>query len=175
MSHKLESGGPLPTLHLPVVDGEKVTLGKAQTPGNWQVVIVYRGIHCPLCNKYLKRLEELYSGFTKAGAEVVAVSGDPLAKAEAIVKNNQLTFPVAYDLSVEQMQTLGLYITEPREDDDTDQRFAEPATFGINPDGKLQLIEISNTPFNRADLVELLDTVEWIQETGSPIRGTYTG
>jgi len=35
------------------------------------------------------------------------------------------------------------------------------------------LIEISNTPFNRADLAELLDTVIWVQENDYPIRGTY--
>ena len=53
---------------------------------------------------------------------------------------------------------------EPRSSDETDRPFAEPALFAINSDGVIQLIDQSNTPFNRSDLDELLDTVIWIQE-----------
>ena len=173
-SIKLESGGVLPALTLPLVQGGEITLGQTKTPDAWQVVIVYRGLHCPLCNKHLKRLEELREGFAKANAELIAVSGDPIEKAQTIVELHGLNFPVAYGLSIEQMRQLGLYISNPRSPEETDRPFAEPATFALNAEGRLHLIEISNTPFNRADLVELLDTVEWIQETDYPIRGTHS-
>ena len=173
MSTKLTSGGTLPALTLPLVQGGEITLGNTTKPGAWQVVIIYRGLHCPLCNKYLKRLEELREGFTKANAELIAVSGDPLEKAKAMVENNGLQFPVAYNLSIDQMRELGLYISDPRNPEETDRPFAEPGTFALNSDGRLHLIEISNTPFNRADLAELLDTVEWVQENDYPIRGTH--
>ena len=173
MSTKLASGGTLPALILSIVGGGEITLGNTTTPGAWQVVIIYRGIHCPICNKYLKRLEELRKGFAKANAELIAVSGDPLEKAQAMVTNHGLGFPVAYGLSIEQMRELGLYISDPRSPEETDRPFVEPATFALNGDGRLHLIEISNTPFNRADLAELLDTVEWIQENDYPIRGTH--
>ena len=57
---------------------------------------------------------------------------------------------------------------------ETDRPFAEPATFALNKKGKIQLIELSNTPFNRADLSELLETLEWIDENDYPIRGTHS-
>ena len=173
MSTKLTSGRSLPAITLPLVTGGEVTLGTPQETGQWQVVIVYRGLHCPLCNKYLKRLEELREGFAAANAELIAVSGDPLEKAQMIVEKHNLEFPVAYGLRVEQMRELGLYISDPRSPEETDRPFAEPATFALNGEGKLHLIEISNTPFNRADLAELLDTVEWVQENDYPIRGTH--
>lgn len=173
MSTKLTSGGTIPPLTLPLVGGGDITLGKTNTPGAWQIVIVYRGLHCPLCNKYLARLEELREGFAKANAELIAISGDPIEKAEAIIERNGLTIPVAYGLGIEQMRELGLYISDPRNPEETDRPFAEPGTFAINSDGKLHLIEISNTPFNRADLAELLDTVDWVQENDYPIRGTH--
>jgi peroxiredoxin len=173
MNIKLPSGGVLPALTLPRVNGGDVTLGKADRPGRWQIVIVYRGLHCPICRKYLKRLEELKGGFDKANADVVAVSADPLEKARAMVEDLGLTLPVAYGFTVPQMQELGLYISDPRNPQETDRPFAEPATFALNGEGKLQLIEISNTPFHRADLAELLDTVEWVQENDYPIRGTH--
>lgn len=173
MSTKLTSGGTLPPLTLPLVQGGEVTLGKTKNPGSWQVVIVYRGLHCPLCNKYLARLEELRESFAKAKAELIAVSGDPIEKAREMVTRNGLQFPVGYGLSPEQMRELGLYISDPRNDQETDRPFAEPGTFAVNGVGRLHLIEISNTPFNRADLSELLDTVEWVQENDYPIRGTH--
>lgn len=173
MSTKLTSGGALPAMSLPLVGGGEATLGRPTQPGRWQVVIIYRGLHCPLCNRYLARLEKLSEGFAKANAELIAVSGDPIEKAQAMVANNELTFPVAYGLSIPQMKELGLYISDPRNPEETDRPFAEPGTFAVNGDGRLHLIELSNTPFNRADLAELLDTVEWIQENDYPIRGTH--
>ena len=173
MNTKLTSGGKLPDFTLKLVGGAEITLGKTTKPGTWQVVFVYRGLHCPLCNKYLSRLEELKDSFTKANAEIVAISGDPEGKAIAMVENNGLTFPVGHGLTIEQMKELGLYISIPRGPQETDRPFAEPGTFAVNADGKIQLIEISNTPFNRADLAELFDTVEWIQQNDYPIRGTY--
>ena len=173
MSTRLTSGGTLPALTLPQVGGGEITLGETSRPGVWQIVVVYRGIHCPICNKYLARLEELREGLAKAGAELIAISGDPVEKAERMVADHGLKFPVGYDMSIEQMRELGLYISDPRSPQETDRPFAEPATFALNSDGLLQLIEISNTPFNRADLAELLDTVEWIQENDYPIRGMH--
>ena len=173
MSTKLTSGGILPALELPLVAGGHITLGNTSTSGAWQIVIVYRGLHCPICNKYLERLEELREGFSRANAQLIAVSGDPLEKAQAMVDNHSLGFPVAYGLSIAQMRELGVYISDPRSSEETDRPFAEPATFVVNANGRLHLIEISNTPFNRADLTELLDTVEWIQENNYPIRGTH--
>lgn len=173
MSTKLTSGGTIPAFTLPLVGGGEITLGQASQQGQWQIVIVYRGLHCPICNKYLTRLEELKPAFAKIHTELVAVSADPLEKAQAIAANNGLSLPVAYGLSIEQMRELGLYISNPRNPQETDRPFAEPATFATNGQGKLQLIEISNTPFNRADLAELLDTVEWIQQNNYPIRGTH--
>ncbi|MCB1235390.1 MAG: thioredoxin peroxidase, partial [Verrucomicrobiae bacterium] len=96
-----------------------------------------------------------------------------LEKARTMVVNHGLGFPVAYDLSIEEMRELGLYISDPRSAEETDRPFAEPATFAVNEEGLLHLIEISNTPFNRADLAELLDTVEWVKENNYPIRGMH--
>jgi peroxiredoxin len=173
MTTKLVSGAPIPALTLSLVGGGEVTLGERQNAANWQVVIVYRGLHCPVCRRYLTRLQELLPAFEAVGAEAVAVSSDPEEKARTMIDEQGLTFPVARDLSVEQMRQLGLYISEPRSADETDRPFAEPATFGINPDGVVQLIDLSNTPFHRADLQEFVETIEWIRQENYPVRGTH--
>ena len=172
-THKLDSGGTLPEITLKLVGGGEATLGKAEQPGNWRLVFIYRGLHCPICKKYLKQLDSLSAQFADAGAEIIVASADPETKAAAMVEEIEIKLQVAYDLSIEQMQSLGLWISEPRSDDETDRPFGEPALFAINSEGRIQLIDQSNTPFNRADLTELLDTVTWVRENDYPIRGTY--
>jgi len=170
-STKLTSGGEIPPINVQLYGGGDCVLG--QRSKGWQVIIIYRGLHCPLCKKYLQRLEELKEGFAAVDTDLLAVSGDSLEKAASIVRELNLTLPIGYDLSIDEMQQLGLYISEPRSEQETDRPFAEPATFVINPERKIQLIGLSNTPFNRADLSELLETIEWVQENDYPIRGTY--
>ncbi len=172
-TQKLSSGSRFPEITVPLVGGGEVTLGKPEKKDNWQLVFLYRGFHCPVCKQYLTRLESLKEQFLRTKAEVIAVSGDSETKASKMVESAGLTFPVAFDLSIPQMKDLGLYISHPRSPEETDQPFSEPGMLAVNPDGKVQLIDISNTPFNRADLGELVETIEWIQENDYPIRGTY--
>ena len=170
---KLSSGSRLPDFTLPLINGGTVTLGQPRKQGNWQLVFIYRGFHCPICKQYLKKLESLKDKFSATGAEIVAISGDPEPKAAAMIEAVGISFPVGFGLSIDQMQELGLYISHPRSTKETDRPFAEPGLFAVNAEGKVQLIDISNTPFNRSDLDELVDTVEWVQANDYPIRGTY--
>lgn len=172
-TNKLDSGGILPEITLPIVGGGQATLGQASQADHWRLVFIYRGLHCPICHEYLKKLDSLKDDFAQAKAEIIVASGDPEAKAAQMVAEEQLSLQVAYGLGIEQMRSLGLWISEPRSADEVDRPFPEPALFAINTDGKIQLIDQSNTPFNRSDLTELLDTVIWIRENDYPIRGTY--
>jgi peroxiredoxin len=170
MSTKLKAGQPVPEISLPTVGGGTATLGGAT--GGWRAIVVYRGQHCPLCKKYLGGLQELAQDYADAGIELLLVSGDPEEKAEATKQDWGLAQTVAYDLSPEQMQTLGLYVSEPRNEQETDRPFAEPGLFVINPQGKLQIVDISNAPFARPDLANLLNGLKFVQEKDYPVRGT---
>jgi len=169
----LQSGDSFPSQKVPRLGGGTLTLG---TPGggcDWQMVVVYRGLHCPICKKYLTRLEELKGRFHGLGIDVVVVSGDPEDKAQAMADALGLTMPVGYDLSTEQMRALGVYISEPRGPQETDRPFPEPGIFVINEAGRLHIIDISNAPFARPDLEALAGGLEFIRKNGYPIRGTW--
>jgi peroxiredoxin len=169
MSKKLPAGSDLPQMTLPAVGGGEVALGGPRE--GWQAIFVYRGLHCPICKTYLGKLEGKLAEFAELGAEVVAVSGDPKEKAEAFAKEVGLTMPVGYDLSVAQMRDLGLYISSPRSDTETDRPFPEPALFVTTPEGKLQIVEIANAPFVRPDLDLIVRGLNRGRE-GYPVRGT---
>lgn len=168
-SQKRPAGSDMPAISLPKVGGGQVQIGGR--PG-WQLVVVYRGKHCPICRTYLKTLNELLEQFKTAGTEVVAISSDPKEKAESETHEEGWLFPVGYDLSPDQMRSLGLYISEPRSPQETDRPFPEPGLFIVNPEGKIQVVDISNAPFARPELGGVLKGLQFIQNKQYPIRGT---
>ncbi len=166
----LNPGEKLPEVTLSLIGGGKIAPGQAV--GEWQMLVVYRGRHCPRCKTYFKKLQGLLADFEKLGLSVVAASADPQEKAEADVAEEGWTFPVAYDLSIPQMQALGLYISDPASPNETDRPFAEPGLFVVNDQGKLHVLGISNSASCRPDLDIVLDGIKGIQTRGLPIRGT---
>ena len=174
MPNALSSGKPFPVTEVPRLGGGTITLGRPETPG-WQLVFVYRGIHCPICRQYLTDLEPRLAEFAEMGIEVVAVSADTEAKARKLRADLGLTVPIGHDLTPAQMQALGLYVSDPRSPEETDRPFAEPGLFLINPAGDLHMFDISNAPFLRPELDRLPARLKFVLENDYPIRGTHSG
>lgn len=175
-TNKLAAGDKFPRINVKTLNGEEVILGVPKNGATWQLVVVYRGKHCPLCTKYLAAIAEMKDAFLDAGVDIVAVSADTKEKAKEQAQDKLgLTFDVGYDLSIEQMQELGLYISNPRSPEETDRPFAEPGVFVVNEDFNLHVVDISNNPFVRPELNALLSGLNWIRDPSNnyPIRGTY--
>ncbi|MCB1900965.1 MAG: redoxin family protein, partial [Rhodocyclaceae bacterium] len=70
----------LPRLPVPALAVDTVAHGafdlSTETPENFTLVVFYRGLHCPLCAKYLLELERLVPEFEKRGVSVIALSSD---------------------------------------------------------------------------------------------------
>lgn len=171
MTDKLRSGEAFPDITVPQLGGGDLRLGAPVGDHDWTMVVVYRGKHCPICKTYLAELERLAPEFAKAGVAVVAVSADPEDRACSFADDIGVTFPVGYGLTVDQMRTLGLYVSEPRSEKETDRPFAEPGVFVINAEGLLQVVDISNAPFARPDLAGLAKGLKYIRDNDYPIRG----
>lgn len=174
-SPKRTAGSDFPAIDVARFGGGTLSLGQPTGGHDWQMIVVYRGKHCPMCTNYLKELNTLLPEFHALGVDVVAVSADPQDKAHDQMALVAPAFPVGYDLSIAQMHDLGLYVSNPRSAQETDRPFAEPGLFVINADGHLQLIDISNAPFTRPDLKTLLGGLRFIRnpENNYPVRGTH--
>lgn len=172
---KLTAGQPFPSITVSTLAGGQLELATPSTPYDWRLVVVYRGKHCPICTRYLVELRELKSEFNEAGIDVVAVSADTEERAKIQTAEILPNFQVGYGLTIEQMQTLGLYISSPRSEQESDRPFAEPGMFVINENRAIQIIDISNFPFGRPDLGTMLSGLKYIRapENSYPIRGTY--
>ena len=172
---KLHAGAEFQSLE--VLDGNdaRVDISKPTGDADWQMVVVYRGRHCPLCTKFLNNLAGFRQRLLDIGIDIAAVSADSREQMDEHLSRMDVNFPFYHGLTIEQMQDLGLYVSLPRSPEETDHNFPEPGLFVINTDGKAQVIDISNNPFARPDLEVFVSGLEWIRapENNYPIRGTF--
>ncbi len=172
---KLHAGAAFDALPATNLDGDTIDISKPTGDADWQMVVVYRGRHCPLCTKFLNNLAQYRDRLTNIGINVAAVSADSKAQLREHRSRLDVNFPLFYGLTLQQMQDLGLYISIPRSEKETDHNFAEPGLFVINSDGHIQVVDLSNNPFARPDLDVFVSGLEWIRkpENNYPVRGTY--
>ncbi|ROV62223.1 AhpC/TSA family protein [Vibrio ponticus] len=175
MMNKFSAGAVFPKIELPTLNASLVEIAKPQGSADWRLVVIYRGKHCPLCTRYLNELETLQTEFKNIGVDVIAVSADSKEQLQQHMEKLHVSFPIAYGLNFEQMKSLGLYVSSPRSEQETDHLFAEPGLFVVNEQGQVQVVDISNAPFARPDLKTLLAGIEFIRNPANnyPIRGTY--
>ncbi len=169
MSQKLAAGSIMPEMTLSTVDGSDARIGGLRQ--RWTMVVVYRGLHCPICKSYTSRIEAMRDQFDEVDTDIVYVSGDPAEKAKAFAEEVGLEQPVAHSLSVEQMKRLGLYISDPRPTE-TDRPFPEPGLFVVNSEGRAHIVDIGNAPFVRPEPELVLRGIRHIRKNDYPIRGT---
>ncbi len=165
-------GAPIPAISVPQLGGGTMSIGG--TTDGWMLFIVYRGRHCGRCKNYLNGLEAMKADWEKAGFTIKIVSADTEERAAADIAEFKWSMDVGYGLSVEQMVTLGLYVTEPTNNGDAVARFAEPGIFCIDPDGNIVVAAISNAPSARPDLAQLLDGMQYTIANNLPFRGTVS-
>ena len=172
---KIEAGSEFPEITVRNLNDETVSLGKISDKADWRMVVVYRGQHCPMCTKYRNKLETALGDLANIGVEVIAVSGDSKEQLESHLDRLEISFPICHGLNIDQMKALGLYISHPRSEKETDHPFPEPGLFVINRENQVQVVDISNNPFVRPEIETLTSGLAWIKNPDNdyPIRGTY--
>lgn len=158
-----------PELSVPTVGGAQWTLS-VQSPENFTLVVVYRGLHCPICKMQLRDLERKLDAFAERGVNVVAVSTDSEDKATQSKQDwglDKLT--LGYGLSIETAREWGLFIStgikqEPAE-------FSEPGLFLIRPGGEVYFVSVQSMPFARPPLDDVLSALDFVLKNDYPARG----
>ena len=169
-STKLLTGTTAPNLEVSTLDDRVWRLAE-QKPQNYTMVVFYRGSHCPLCKAQLVELDQKLGKFADLGIEVIAISGDSLELAQQSKHDWDLqNLRVGYDLSEVAMRRWGLYLSHGAFENEP-ELFSEPAIFLIKPCGKIAFSLISNTPFARPHLDDLIGGLDYILQKDYPIRG----
>ncbi len=174
-SKKPSPGESFPVIDVPSLGGGTIRLGEASDGYDWQMVVVYRGKHCPVCTRYLREVDETVASLKDLRIEVVAVSADSKERAAAQIAEVSPSFSVGYGLSVDQMKALGLYVSGPRHGINVEGPFAEPALFVVNEDRELRMVDIANVPFLRPQLPSVVGGLRFMRGRTEvmPANGTY--
>ncbi|MGB0847204.1 MAG: peroxiredoxin-like family protein [Thiolinea sp.] len=170
---------PVPALNVSLLDGSRFVLG-AEPGKNFDMVVFYRGLHCPVCAKYLIELERLMDDYTNRGVSVLALSSDTEERTRKMaekVKANKLRF--AHGLSLVSARQWGLYTTLSRGKTsigiEEPALFSEPGLFIVRPDGTLYYGSTQTMPFARPAFQDLLGAIDFALANDYPARGEYTG
>jgi len=165
----------VPNLEVATVGGGNWKLADSRAE-NFTMVVFYRGLHCPICARYLKDLDNKLSKFTERGVKVVAISSDSQARAEQAKQDWQLEhLTLGYSLELDKAREWGLYISTSRGKTSTGvlepDMFSEPALYLIRPDGTLYFGTVQTMPFARPNFAEILGALDFVLANDYPARG----
>ncbi|MCM8569941.1 redoxin domain-containing protein [Gramella jeungdoensis] len=166
----LKPGQEVPRLIVNTTKGLKWEL-KNSDPENFTMIIFYRGIHCPVCKKYLEELNTKVEDFKTRGVNVIFISSNSQALAEKTVDEwNIENLHIGYGISIEEGRKWGLFVSEAIKESEPEV-FLEPALFLVRPDNTLYSASIQSMPFARPNFDELLKAISFIIKDDYPARG----
>lgn len=165
----------VPNLVVSIVGGGTWSLAE-QTPLKFTLIVVYRGLHCPICSHYLADLNQQIEAFKKLGVSVLVLSSDNEARASQAKHDWQLgSLDVGYNLSIETARKWGLYISSSNGKTSAGvvepDRFPEPGLFLVRPDNTLYFASVQTMPFARPSFADILKAVSFVIEKNYPARG----
>ena len=161
---------PVPELNLPLVGGGYFSTS-TENNKSFTLIVVYRGLHCPICKTYLRDLNGKIADFAAAGVGVVAATSDPGDRAEKAKADWGLDkLRVAYDMPIAIGRAWGLYVSRGISDREPPE-FLEPGLFLVRPDSTLYAASIQTMPFARPNFAEVLGAVQFVTKNNYPARG----
>jgi peroxiredoxin len=161
---------PAPPLEVKLLDDRVWRLQDAK-PANFQMVVVYRGLHCPVCKTYLGELEAKLPDFTKRGVDTIAISADSRERAEKARAEWGLTsLQVGCELSIPNAREWDLFISRAIREGEPPE-FSEPGLFLIKPDHSLFFASRGSAPWGRPPLDQMLRGIDVATERKMPARG----
>lgn len=166
---------PVPALSVPTVGGATWRLAD-QKPHHFTLVAFYRGLHCPICSRYLGDLEGKVDEFAKRGVGAIAVSSDVRERAEEAKQKWKLDkLAVGYGLELAVARRWGLYVSTGRGKTsigvDEPALFSEPGLFIVRPDGTLYFGAVQTMPFARPHFADILGALDFVIAKDYPARG----
>lgn len=168
-----------PDLNVETLSGTRFDLS-SETPERFTLVVVYRGLHCPICANYLKELERLIPEFENRGVKAIALSSDDRDRAQAMAdKIGAEKLRIGYGLPLSVAKEWGLSISTSRGKTsigiEEPELFSEPGVFLIRPDQTLYYASAQTMPFVRPVFRELVQALDFANANDYPARGEYTG
>ncbi|MCP1743737.1 peroxiredoxin [Bradyrhizobium japonicum] len=101
----------VPELRVPTLAHGDFDLA-ADAPKLFTLICFYRGLHCPVCLKYLRDLESLIPEYERRGTKVIAISSDVRERAQEMANKVGASLRFGYSLPLAVARKWGLYRVE---------------------------------------------------------------
>lgn len=161
---------PAPPLEVKLVDGGTWRLSDAK-PANFEMIVFYRGLHCPVCKTYLGELEAKLPEFERRGVDVIALSTDSREKAaQAKSEWGLKQLRIGCELPIATARAWDLFISTAIRDGEPPV-FSEPGLFLTKPDGTLFFAAHGSAPWGRPPLDQMLRGIDVATERKMLARG----
>jgi hypothetical protein len=166
---------PAPELVLPTVDKGPWSL-REQALERFTLLVLYRGLHCPVCRAYLSRLNRLHNAVVARGVSVVAVSGDTAERAEKAVADRGLSDLTKPTACLSTRRAAGGF-TSPaaaagrRSASANLRSFPSPASSWCALTERCTSATVQTMPFARPHFDELLKAIDFVIKNDYPARG----
>ena len=141
-------------------DGKFITVTDADTRGKWAVFFFYPADFTFVCPTELGDLADNYAAFQKLGVEIYAVSTDTHFTHKAWHDTSEtigkIKYPMIGDPTGAITRNFGVMIEE--------AGLAERGTFVIDPEGKIQIVEINagNIGRNAEELLRKVKAAQYV-------------
>ncbi|WP_424626802.1 peroxiredoxin-like family protein [Bradyrhizobium sp. SYSU BS000235] len=169
---------PVPELRVPTLAHGDFDLA-TDAPELFTLVCFYRGLHCPVCLKYLRDLDKLLPEYERRGTKVIAISSDVGERAQEMASKVGSNLRFGYSLPLTVARQWGLYISSSRGKSSINIEepplFSEPGVFLVRPDGTLYYGSVQTMPYARPLFSELLQAIDFTTANNYPARGEYDG
>lgn len=160
----------VPDLELPLINDTQWSL-QAQESEAFTMLVFYRGLHCPICKKYLEALATKLEAFSERGVNLIAISCDTEERAKKAGEDwNIPSLPIGFNFTIEAAREWGLYISNGISDKEPDE-FCEPGLFLIKADQTLYASAIQTMPFARPNWDDILNAIDYVGKNDYPARG----
>ena len=126
----------MPPLTVRTVEGSEWELA-ARNPKDFTFIFFYRGLHCPVCGKYLKNIDQRIGELPELGIDAIAISSDAEERAQRSKEKWRMKgLPIGYGLPIETAREWGLYVSKAIKEGEPGE-FSESALFIVR-DGALR-------------------------------------
>jgi peroxiredoxin len=151
----LTPGDTFPALTLDLPGGDTLAL---PLPGEYTVVLFYRGSWCPYCNAQLRAFQRARDKLAESGAHVVALSIDDEATTQATIDKHGLTFPVGHSADPRALAAeTGAVVN-------ADGGYVESTGFIVGPDGKVLVSVYSTNAIGRLVPDDVIGFIRYARE-----------
>lgn len=155
----------MPAIEAHLVGGGEWRLAE-EHPAKLSLLVFYCGAHCPICRRWLGKLDKLVPRFGEHGVSVIALSCDAREAAEHAKRDWKLAeLRVGYGVEPEDARKAGLYLSE----DQNHSLYTEPGILAVKPgDGTLYAAWVLSQPHARPRFADVLAAVEGMLAHGLP-------